>query len=987
MRREAFGPFSVLSDIDLARLLTLIGSGITLAKLRDGTSRPSTWLNSQGLRPHLPLSVRRIEAFGARIRNRTAMSLVGLVNQAAQSLWTSAELEWAESARLAFDVAGSRDIDVRWLHDLMVRTLFKQGGALVVDRSTAHSFKWDWPLQTAMLGAAESPIAVALVEGFRYDGLIELVNPSAAPRELMLMAGNLVDAVREALSAPQREATLVVVLGDAPDDWPETQALIQVLRSRLRAGAVVLCPVDPSNQRRWLELFVEGLTHNRPVDQALQAAAREAKLATPLIVGDGRFVALSAIAETAKRIGRAILDAPALAASPTFDLPPWGFSYLRGLGTPTNMDYGIALVDAADSMLWAQERGDATALAELKSAIAGLTVGPFHVSRVEAGRIPRRFPRNQLPDSFESPDEGSAEGQAVGRARTLDAAPDIARVEYGSPEPKYAPAEPPMRTPRWVQGDIYDYEGRRSSRVMRNETYALEIFISPVRAGELVGPDSLDERLLPPTTDGHRLKIAFTPLWKAHSQALHPAQVQVVHLPPVGDSGKAIFYFHTPKDLRELRARIVVLTGNRVLQTLILELEEGARQAAKLALSLENIVSTDFGDQSVSPAFDASIVLNDNSAGQVGVTVIAGEQVDFFHPPNINTVVANISSWLTALNTEEGSAGAALTLQDPVLQKLLLDLAINGQSLRQEIVEQAPALQAISQLRNIQFVEAVPKGLFPVEFVYAGQVSIGATMCPNAAKALLDETYHNSCPHAGSSKHHCPALFWGFSKCIERHTAARTEVHKFAQPTTSERTLRPFASMLLATSKNVLDQSILPPDGIQVSLAKYGAKHARAADWEAWRKEVSARSPSTLLLLPHSEASPETGHLAALEIGGKLRGVGEIDDGDVVGSEKKHPIVLVLGCSTALPEVLFVNSLSRFRVAGAAVTLGTLGMITGSQTVRFVEKLLAMMKSAAQQGANFDEAFLRVKRAMLAEGYPFVLSLIAYGNTGWRLED
>jgi hypothetical protein len=67
------------------------------------------------------------------------------------------------------------------------------------------------------------------------------------------------------------------------------------------------------------------------------------------------------------------------------------------------------------------------------------------------------------------------------------------------------------------------------------------------------------------------------------------------------------------------------------------------------------------------------------------------------------------------------------------------------------------------------------------------------------------------------------------------------------------------------------------------------------------------------------------------------------------------------------------------------VTVGTVALITGRQTVAFVQEFLATLKAAASEGAPFDEAFLRVKRSMLARGNPFVLSLVAYGDTGWKL--
>ena len=96
--------------------------------------------------------------------------------------------------------------------------------------------------------------------------------------------------------------------------------------------------------------------------------------------------------------------------------------------------------------------------------------------------------------------------------------------------------------------------------------------------------------------------------------------------------------------------------------------------------------------------------------------------------------------------------------------------------------------------------------------------------------------------------------------------------------------------------------------------------------------------------------------------------------------------MLLLGCSTTLPDIPFLSFVQEFKLAGAAVIIGTLATIRGRQTVDFVRELLAALKGAAAAGGTFDEAFLKVKQRMLAAGDPFVLSLVAYGDTGWRVQ-
>lgn len=976
MRRDAFGPFATLNDRDLARLLMLVGSGATLRKLTDRPARTDRVLPQAKHADALTLSVRRIESFGEQVRKRRIIGVADSINRTAQVLWQKLAKARLESSRLVLDLAGAsadpaRQVDVGWLNQLLVSAMTPTTGSVVLLPSLASSFKWDWPLATGVIASRAG--AGPLGSDFYYTRFLELVDVAQAPAscELVLMTESLAEAARHAL-ATQMEASLVVVLGGGASVWHETHALLQVLRSRWRAGAVAVCSVAPIEQARWLNRFIEELTHNRSIDQALRVASEAQGAPVPLLAGDGRFVALATLAETAKRIGRAMASAATTVQLETAVVPE-RFSLPMGQNLRTTRDWGQALIVNADQLEWAQEGGDASALVELKAATARATGVSWPPARIEAGDLP------PLPK--------------VVRARTFDSAaprvfgPRDAAMSVDESVGSNAPATR-LSTPRWVQASLFDGKGsRRVERIRPRSTYALEVVISPDKTAALVAPDALDESLLPPSHAGHSLRIAFTPLWQSDERQVHAAQVQNIHLPAGGDSDKAIFYFRTPEDVQAVRARIVVLSANRVLQTLMLAPEGPAsNHSVRVRLKLENIVSADLGDQSLSPEFDASIVINDDNAGTLGLTVIAGEQVDFFEPAGVAEIVKTISTALGTLNTGSGSAGGAMGLDDPQLQRLLLLLAVNGRALSSAIVEHS-ALRSLVHPRKIQFVEAVPKGYFPIEMAYDGrQPTFNATLCPNARQALRDQSVHAGCEHAASVHYHCPAAFWGFSKCIERHTEAATGQHKFAQPTAKDGVLRPFSSVLFGASQSVLPESIDPPTGIQAVAEKHGMAYVRAIGWDEWRADVSARSPSTLLLLPHSERSAQTLGVPALEISGELYAIEGMEKEYVVGPQSGRPMVMVLGCSTGLTGVSFVNSISQFRKAGAAVTLGTVALITGRQTVSFVERFLDALRAAADSQLPFDEAFLRVKREMLAEGDPFVLSLVAYGDSGWRLE-
>ncbi|GEM_PF-7047930 len=164
MRRDAFGPFATLNDVDLARLLALVGIGFGLRKLQGITALAARVALAQGEVPALQVSVHRIEKFGAQVRKRKLIGIVESVNKAARSIWAKSTAAWPEAFRLAIDVSGASSdpasqVDVRWLNQLLVQGLPVSGGALVVQPSASSSFKWDWPLQTGVVARDGGPLA------------------------------------------------------------------------------------------------------------------------------------------------------------------------------------------------------------------------------------------------------------------------------------------------------------------------------------------------------------------------------------------------------------------------------------------------------------------------------------------------------------------------------------------------------------------------------------------------------------------------------------------------------------------------------------------------------------------------------------------------------------------------------------------------------------------------------------------------------------
>ena len=193
-----------------------------------------------------------------------------------------------------------------------------------------------------------------------------------------------------------------------------------------------------------------------------------------------------------------------------------------------------------------------------------------------------------------------------------------------------------------------------------------------------------------------------------------------------------------------------------------------------------------------------------------------------------------------------------------------------------------------------------------------------------------------------------------------------------------------FRSVLVGASSRVRPQDLSDPGGIVEAVQRVATTARTAKDWDEWESAVAADSPS-LLLLPHSQEDPAHPGIPCLEIGGMLLNNPHLESTYVAGPAAASPVVLLLGCSTQLTDVAFLNFVYAFKREKAALVIGTLATMRGRRAVAFVSELLDGLKSAAGSERTFGEVFLETKCRLLASGDGFVLSLTAHGDVGWRL--
>jgi hypothetical protein len=229
------------------------------------------------------------------------------------------------------------------------------------------------------------------------------------------------------------------------------------------------------------------------------------------------------------------------------------------------------------------------------------------------------------------------------------------------------------------------------------------------------------------------------------------------------------------------------------------------------------------------------------------------------------------------------------------------------------------------------------------------------------------------------------------SRVIERHAVrpvaetnlSGTEYALQSDPIAGRDTLDVLNAAVYAASNRVQEAQI---EELLETLADVTDHRVeRVPDWGTWRDAVESRNPSILVLVPHTLEDVDS--IPALEIGEEQQlPEDQITAGYVhAARDYRPPVVLLLGCETAEPDVPFQAFAVQFRIHGAAIVLSTLTPVLGRHAVPVAQMLVGELKRAARASGTFGDALLGLRRRALAAGIPMVLSLVAYGDADWRL--
>jgi hypothetical protein len=562
---------------------------------------------------------------------------------------------------------------------------------------------------------------------------------------------------------------------------------------------------------------------------------------------------------------------------------------------------------------------------------------------------------------------------------------------------------PTPPAPRWLQAQVFEMrEGAGAGETQESQLrkglragaeHRLRLWIGPDAGEGIRAQDVFPEERLPPDQEKYELQILF---WE-EKHAPEP-QIGTIFLPRSrGRSTPCDFHFQARADVPDFAGRLVVMHASRILQTMllvgrVLAEPELAPPEARIALQRDTPVRATPATLAALHRFEAAVIADTSRDGGMQMASVAGERVELRSLEGVAQTIRLIRGRIEQIADSPEDFGA---LDSEATVTLLRFLARQGSMLYQGIVETyLPGHPLRMPGQRIQLVSARDSYL-PLEFMYdRPSPARNAVLCPHAAQAL-EAGRCDGCDgeeEAVVRQRICPLGFWCTSRVIERHWVEPVEKAELqgadyaleeADPTADRAALHVLSAAVYAASARVNAQQA---EDLHQSLSVLtGGAVRQVQDWSAWCLAVKESAPSILVLLPHTLLDDDS--IPTLEIGDRQQLANdEITKDYVRGEAAPPPVVLLLGCQTAVPDLPYQAFATRFRTRGAAIVLSTLAPVLGRHAVPVAKLLVQELQRAAEAGGTFGEAVLAVRRHALAAGLPMVLSLVAAGDADWRLQ-
>ncbi|MGR6320704.1 hypothetical protein Q2K19_22280 [Micromonospora soli] len=464
-----------------------------------------------------------------------------------------------------------------------------------------------------------------------------------------------------------------------------------------------------------------------------------------------------------------------------------------------------------------------------------------------------------------------------------------------------------------------------------------------------------------------------------------------LQLPLIGDSATISFELTTRPDTTAVDARLIVLCGNRLLQTARLPASVGvARPETAPAAKPEITVAPPTAEVAERRSFDATLFVGPGADGNTQMTAVAGPAAATirFTDNAVNDAMKRIQARLSEVVAgDEQTAG----LTAPAAVELLIFLAYRGSLLRMAIERDAAGFtEALHTTEYVQVVSAEADAFLPLELVYDfPQPKESASLCPEAIATLGAEQPGGICPGPHTADVVCPFGFWGLSKVIERQAfrpGARTaDGFQLRGCPSRDRNRITLGPIVFATSDRVDGFAAGSVKMLATALGRFSATR-RVEIWDDWAKAVKESRPAVLMVLPHTvHSAVYDGY--GLEIGADARIWPPQIDRGFLPPDDRPVIVALLGCATACAgEISYEEFPGILRGAGAEVVIATLTEVLGRHAAPVAASLIEELYGACRREPHgLGEVMLQLRRRLLAEGNLTVLALAAFGDADWLI--
>lgn len=843
---------------------------------------------------------------------------------------------------------------------------------------------WHWPLRVGLLADTAS---VALERKLRREieseswmlPLVTLVDASD-PRsgtDILLLPGNLRSALLLAGGADRiLKADCTVVMGKAEGMASQWHRVAEGLRAMVQTSGVVIASVPASKRLDWFKTFLRQLSHNDPIDVAFYQAGREA--------GSAPFISAA----------RKLVDAGRLSTQ----MRKMGGHYKSK--RMKNVSVDVTRSSAAERSL-------------------GMTPGSYKLHQIgeRLERMSEIAEASENPAGFESETAtatGTAEIAATAATAAAAAAAAVPPMAESPPRPRSAPdATPDEPTddstraatsnpePRFIQAKVFDTDNpaaplprRQSFRAEINHVIAVRIglpdkdFIS----GSPDRPFPVDE--LPPDQDEYELTVVL-----AIPQLTDAPQLGHITLPRHGNSDECRFNLVPRAEWERVEARIIILHQNRVIQTSLMsgDITTSEQDSGEgITVETEVVVRANLDNLDNRQHFDAALLLNHSNGGVAGITSISDDHVARFTPsPTMQNAIDAVDQLLTDVAREPKKYMGDLFAK-PVVD-LLRKFARQGTLLRDHIVRDGDfASKGLDGDGPLQVISAVADARLPVELIYSrASPATNAPLCPKAVESLRAGKCSDCVGAEDESKVICPLAFWGMQRVIERHrhdqrNAPIRRGEAFAardEPSEGRPSLDLLRAGVVAGSQRV--ESTVKGGLAEICKLIGGTSAALipVPTWDDWKTEIGRSAPSLMVLIVHTEPSEDDEDMPRMEIGAdSWLPVADISGKYLLKETFSPPLVLLLGCETGVPDKEFANFVNKLRNEGAAIVVAAGAKIHSLHAVPVAKEFVtAIQRIAKRKGATFGEIMRDVRREMLAQGLPMVLTLTAYGDADWEL--